>query len=82
MLDELFFFWYCGIVKDCLDSVGPLLMTANVYEVFFNHLQDPDPLLHRAVVDQFLEEVIPILILHDLGHVLAHFIEKELDHGR
>ena len=56
-------------------------MTTYVNEVVLYHLQDTDTLLDGAIKNQFLEEVVAILILHDLGHLLTYFIQEELDHG-
>ena len=58
-----------------------LLVATDVDEVVLNHLQDADPLLDRAIEDKLLEEVVPILVLHDLGHLLTHFVQEELNHG-
>ena len=56
-------------------------MATDVDEVVLDHLQDADPLLDRAIEDQLLEKVVPILVLHDLGHLLTHFVQEELNHG-
>ena len=55
-------------------------MATDVNEVVLNHLQDADPLLDGAIEDQLLEKVVPILVLHDLGHVLTDLVQKELNH--
>ena len=50
-----------------------LLMTANLDEVILDQLQDPQSLLYTAVGKQLLEEVVAILVDHDLRQFLSNF---------
>ena len=57
-----------------------LFVTTDIDKLVLNHLKDPNPLTNRAVVNQFLKEVVAVLILHDLSHVSTDLVEKKLNH--
>ena len=74
VFNELFLIQADNIVKDCLYCMGSLFVATDIYEVIFDHLKYPQALFHRAIKDQFLEEVVSILIFHDPCHILAYLI--------
>ena len=54
------------VVEDGLDGVSSLLMAADFDEVFLYHFKNLQALLCRAVREQLLEEIVSILVHHDL----------------
>ena len=54
-------------------------MAADFNEILLYHVQDLEPLVAGAVGEQLLEEVVAILVDHDLTELTIDFSEQELD---
>ena len=75
--DEIFLMIHRHIIKYSLDCVRSLFVAADRNKVPLNELQDSQPLLHRAVRKQLLEEVVTVLVYHDCGEFVADFMQQE-----
>jgi len=69
VFNELFLIKADNIVKDCLYCMCSLFVATDIDEVIFDHLKYSQALFYRAIKDQFLEEVVSILIFHDPCHI-------------
>lgn len=56
------------------------LVSADKNEVLFNKLQNLDSLLTRAAGEQALAKVVPVVVDHNFGKVLADVIDQKVDH--
>ena len=56
------------------------LVRADKNEVLFNKLQNLDSLLTRAAGEQALAKVVPVVVDHNFGKVLADVIDQKVDH--
>lgn len=55
------------------------LVAADVNEVVDYHLEDAEALFDGAVAEQLLEQVVAVLVFHDLCHVVVHLQQEEFD---
>ena len=74
LFNELLLLLSGNVVENSLNGMCALFVTADLNELVFDHLKNSNPLAHWAIVDQFLKEIVGILIHHNQSHVTADLI--------
>ena len=79
LAEEIFFLFHRNVVKDGLNRVRTLLVAAYLNKATLDEVQNAQALLNRAIGQQFLEEVVSILVNHYFSEPLSDLLEKELN---
>ena len=80
--DEFNLLRHVSNVEHCLDSVSACLVAANLYESRLDGLQNGKSLAACAVCEELLDEIVPIMVNHELRYVIDYLLQEEGDYRR
>lgn len=79
LTQELNFLRHVDNVKHALDSMRTPFVAANIDELWLDRSQDLKSLGAVADLDQLLEEIIPVVINHEVRKMIMDLFKEELD---